>query len=343
MKKYTLIKFFKGEASEKQLDSIISWVNESSANKKYFAREKALYTAISSSEQSDAGKVAVAGGIAKRSRIIKYAAYCSAAAAAAAVFFIAGYAFHGNGGFFNSGKLFSSDKLASVNSAVSVFSHKTTMHTLYTERGVKGFILLPDSSRVWLNSDSKITYPEEFNGKTRNVTISGEAYFEVQKDSLHPMIVMTNKNFSLEVLGTSFNIKSYDNEDNAMATLYTGSIKMHYRDVNTSKISTIKLKPNETFNYTPKLAEVKQFISLKPENDKAWKDGALVFEDTPMPEVIKMLERWHGTKFIVKNDEIYQYKLSAVFTSESIVQIMEIMKLIMPIKYSCKNNVVTLE
>jgi transmembrane sensor len=328
MKKYTLIKFFKGEASEKEIDSITSWVNESSANKKYFAREKELFTVISSAEQSVAENLS--GGSIKRSKIIRYATYFAAAAAVAAVFFFAGYAFHGNSGL-------------NSNPAVSVLSHKAVMHTLYTERGVKGYVVLPDSSRVWLNSDSKITYPEEFTGKTRNVSISGEAYFEVQKDSLHPMIVMTNKDFSLEVLGTSFNIKSYDNEDNAMATLYTGSIKMHYRDANTSKISTIKLKPNETFNYTPKLAEVKQFVSPKPENDKAWKDGALVFEDTPMPEVIKMLERWHGTKFIVKNDEIYQYKLSAVFTSESIVQIMEIMKLIMPVKYSCKNNVVTLE
>src|SRR5574344_31176 len=342
MKKYTLIKFFRGEASKEEMDSIIRWINESPANKKYFASERELFNVMEMAENKDtadtffkgdaAGDKSAGRSYSGKSRVLSIVTYCASAAAIAAIFFVAGYLLKPK-----------HDRLAGITKVSNILPHKPVIHTLYTEKGVKGFVVLPDSSRVWLNSDSKITYPEGFNGRTRNVSISGEAYFEVQKDSLHPMIVMTNKNFSLEVLGTSFNIKSYDNEDNAMATLYTGSIKMHYRDVNTSKISTIKLKPNETFNYTPKLAEVKQFISLKPENDKAWKDGALVFEDTPMPEVIKMLERWHGTKFIVKNDEIYQYKLSAVFTSESIVQSMEIMRLIMPIKYSCKNNVVTLE
>ena len=79
-------------------------------------------------------------------------------------------------------------------------------------------ITLPDSSRVWLNSDSRISYPDEFTGNKRVVSLSGEAYFEVTKDSLHPMVVLTNKDFTVEVLGTTFNIRSYENDATAETT-----------------------------------------------------------------------------------------------------------------------------
>lgn len=349
MKKSTLIKFFDGEASEDEVNDIINWVNFSSENRKYFAKEKAVYEAIAHStltnKMTDNSHTYCPPKNYLKKRKIHFYEYCLYAASIAVIFFIITSIFDITLSV-KVGKRFSTsdpDKTILDHQLSISENYPPLIHTLYTEKGVKGFIMLPDSSKVWLNSDSKIYYPNGFKGKYRTVKISGEAFFEVKKDTLHPMIVLTNKKFSIEVLGTTFNLRSYDNDDNAVTTLYTGSIKMHYIDKRTSRLTTINLKPSESFIYLPKLSSPRQFTYLKPENQSAWKNGELIFDNTPMSDVIKMLERWHGTKFIIKNNEVYQYKLSAEFSSESIVQIMEIMKLIMPIKYSCDNNVVTLE
>ena len=330
MRKYTLIKFFKGEATESEMDSIAEWINSSPRNMEYFARQKALYTAIESVRLKQESTPATEIPLKKRNHIpvAKYIA----AAVVASVCFLAGL-------WINN----SSHKADNQTQLISQSNSSTPIkHSLYTEKGVKGFITLPDSSRVWLNSDSKITYPDEFTGDKRIVSISGEAYFEVTKDSLHPMVVLTNKDFTVEVLGTTFNIRSYENDATAETTLYTGRIKMHYKDRMSNRIRTTDLKPNDSFTYTNSSYTHKRTIAPKPEIKKAWKEGLLVFDNTPMEDVLKRLERWHGTNFIVNNGNIYNRKLSATFTSESIIQIMEIIRMIMPISYSYDNNTVTI-
>lgn len=335
MRKYILIKFFKGEATEQEIDSIIEWVNRSPENKRFFAEQKSLYNALDFAKL-DKGDTIINGHKNLYAKWNKNIIIISAAAAVAILFFSIG---------FYANKIdtdrFSADRLQTLT------SNNTMIHELHTERGVKGFLMLPDSTKVWLNADSKITYPDVFTGKTRDISLRGEAYFEVKKDSLHPMIVNTFKNFSLEVLGTSFNIKSYDNDDQIETTLYTGVIKARFKNKTNSQIETLTLKPNESFTYEIDLksnsSSGKTFSYNKPERQKAWKDGSLIFDNTPMPDVIKMLERWHGTTFIVQNTKLFDYKLSAEFKSESIVQILEIMKLIMPMEYTYSNNVVTLK
>lgn len=328
MRKYTLIKFFKGEATEREIDSIIEWINRSPQNMDYFARQKSLYTALESVQfDEEAGQIA--NTPAKKKNYLSIARY-AAAAVVATICFLAGF-------WINSGNDNSNEDIQLIAESKTFAPLK---HSLYTEKGVKGFITLPDSSRVWLNSDSKISYPDEFTGDKRIVSLSGEAYFEVTKDSLHPMVVLTNKDFMVEVLGTTFNIRSYENDATSETTLYTGKIKMHYKDRMSSKIKTADLEPNDSFTYTNASHTHKQAIAPKPEIKRAWKDGSLVFDNTSMDDVIKRLERWHGTNFIVNNKSIYNRRLSATFTSESIVQIMEIIQMLMPVTYSYDNNTV---
>jgi transmembrane sensor len=345
MKKSTLIKYFNGEASDEEISEIAEWARKSPENRKYLAQEKALYNVLQRQEKGigseegidaehgiESGGAQIVAGLKKRQNTRKNRIFIwLSAAAIAAVFFTAGYFIQ------------KANYSSMLRKQTYSYVQKQAVRTMYTEKGVKGFLVLPDSSKVWLNSDTRITYPERFTGDKRLVSINGEAYFEVRRDSIHPMLVSTNKDFSVEVLGTKFSIKSYDNEDNAEATLYSGLIKMHYLDRKTSKEATLQLLPNQTFSYATAAAVPKQFSYPKPENQIAWKDGELIFDNTPMPEVLKTLERWHGTTFIVQNDDIYKYKISAHFTSESIVQIMEIMKIIMPLEYTFDDNVVTLK
>lgn len=332
MRKYTLIKFFNGEATEQEIDRITEWVNKSPLNKAYFIEQKNLYSVLSANmHQSAKSAVDMKQGIhsgKKGGFFGKAIIYITSAAAIALIFFVIG--------------IKSNLTEFKVLTPIPALNTAPIENTLYTERGVKGFLVLPDSTKVWLNSDSRLTYPEVFSGDTRNVQLVGEAYFEVRRDTLHPMIVNTNKNFSIEVLGTSFNVKCYDNDLTAETTLYSGSILMHYKNVTTAQNETLLLKPNESFTYTTGKIPVSVNYP-KPEIKKEWKDGKLYFNNTPMTEVIKTLERWHGTQFIVHNSNIYHYRLTAEFSSESIVQIMEIMKILMPIEYACDNNVVTLK
>ncbi|MEG0518902.1 MAG: FecR domain-containing protein [Bacteroidales bacterium] len=209
------------------------------------------------------------------------------------------------------------------------------LHTIYTEKGVKSTVQLPDGSTVQLNSDTKVTFPDNFVGDTREVELSGEAYFKVQSDSSKPMIVNTNKGFQIKVLGTEFNVRSYDNDNTAQATLYEGSIHL------ITPTATTVVKPNEQAVIEPNKV-VKLVVPSVIADTKAWTEGRLVFEETKMSEVVKMLERWHGVKMIVKDPKILNYTITANFNSESIYQIMYIIKSCSLVDYKIAENVVTL-
>lgn len=216
-----------------------------------------------------------------------------------------------------------------------------SVNTLYTAKGVKGETILPDGSKVILNSDSRITYPAKFTGSTRDIEFSGEGYFEVQKDSLHPMVVRCNKNFRVIVYGTTFNIKTYNNDNNAKTTLISGSIKI-VENVD-GKEFVRDIAPNQTYT----IEESRQLATLEQKVDTEkvceWKDGILSFDSTPFSEVVKILERWHGLQIIVKDNSKLNIPITARFTTESIVQIMDLLKFSTGIGYSISDNIVTVK
>lgn len=323
MNKDLLYKYFRYEASEKEVDRIIEWVEKSPENLDFFAEQKALWDIAEKLPVSQPATSTI------QKRKILRIAYFSAAAViilllSVNIIFIAGKKEAGRYDF----------TLAAELPAEKI-------RTIYTEKGVKAQVTLPDNSKVWLNSDSRLTYPALFGNRTREVELSGEAYFEVTRDSLCPMIVKTNKNLAVEVLGTSFSIKSYDNDTIAKATLFTGSISMHYKDAGSNEDKVLQLKPDESFVYyrTALPEQVKYKDNTK---EIAWTRGELLFDQTPVEEVLKMLERWHGTKFIVENKSIFNDKLTASFQTESIVQIMEMMKYCISLDYKINNNTITI-
>ncbi len=326
MNKQLLIRFFNKEDTEKEIDQIIEWVDKSEANRKYFAELKAIYEASKFDNNSSNNNITPKRISFWKKSFIKYT---SVAAVFAIAFFL--------------GLSLNSSKRDNTNIQLLDYNITGVEHlSFYTEKGVKGFIILPDSSKVWLNSDTKITFPQSFYGNTRNVKLEGEAYFEVRKDSLHPMIVETQRNFNVKVLGTSFNLKCYPNDSKAEATLYSGRISMVSCINDQVMEEIIELKPNQSFIFEQKVKFPKLITNNKPDDLKAWKEGSLIFKDTPMDEVFKILERWHGTNFVVNNPNIYNYKLSAHFSSESIIQIMEIIDMIMNVDYKYDNNCVTI-
>lgn len=211
---------------------------------------------------------------------------------------------------------------------------------LYTNRGVKAKLLLPDSSVVYLNSDTRIIYPDRFDSLSRNVQIEGEAYFKVTRDTTRPMIVTTCKGFAVRVLGTEFNLKANKDDDNAQATLYSGKIDI-IRE-RTGKVVITNVQPNETITIGSDNICAKVMFD-EPQKLMAWRDGKLIFDNTPVSEAVKMLERWHGVDVDVADASILNFKLTATFEQESIVQILELLKIISYIDYGIEGKHVTLK
>ena len=207
-------------------------------------------------------------------------------------------------------------------------------HTIYTNKGVKAFAELPDGSKVWLNSDSKLIFPDTFLGTTREIALSGEAFFDVAKDSLKPMIIATNKNFEVKVLGTKFNLKTNSNDAEARVTLVSGVVEVITTKEVAGKIQQSSIVLSEQQSYIVRDHQPPAFVALSDTSKQtAWKNGKIIFDYTPLDEVIKQLERWHGVEFIVEDKAAYSTKLTAEFEQESIVQIMEMLKFCSRIDY----------
>ena len=169
---------------------------------------------------------------------------------------------------------------------------KEEYNTLIIPRGGEYNLVLADGTSVKLNADSKLSFPDKFIGKERRVRLEGEALFHVAKDSEHPFIVET-KEVRTRVLGTSFNIKAYDNEESVYTTLLTGKVEVSAVNENESVILT----PGMQCEWE-KDEHVMEMKKVDAEKYVAWKQGQFMFDNENITVVTRVLERWYGLKFI---------------------------------------------
>lgn len=178
-----------------------------------------------------------------------------------------------------------------VVSAVHSSESEVTFNTISTPKGGQYQVVLSDGTKVWLNAASTLTFPTSFIGDTRSVELSGEGYFEVNRQSqanaaLKPFII-TSGNQQVKVLGTHFNINSYADEPSIVTTLLEGSIEVS----DLSNVNRRILKPNEqsqlTANSQLRVAQVNS------EHAVAWKSGMFQFQGTDIENVMRQLSRWY--------------------------------------------------
>lgn len=166
------------------------------------------------------------------------------------------------------------------------------LNTMTTPRGGQYQLVLPDGTKVWLNAASSISYPPIFAGRERKVKITGEVYLEVSKDKKRPFIVDVDDRASIEVLGTSFNVNSYENEAMLKTTLLEGSVKV------SANQKTAVLKPGQQAQMTSR-ANINSDQSLKVadnvdlEQVMAWKNGFFSVDNANLKQVARQLERWY--------------------------------------------------
>ncbi|MFC0774901.1 FecR family protein [Terrimonas alba] len=224
---------------------------------------------------------------------------------------------------------------------------KRARNEISTPKGNKTKVQLPDGTEVWLNADSKITYNENFQGKLREVELTGEAFFDVVKDETRPFVIHTNV-IDVKVLGTAFNVRSYANEKNTETSLIRGSVEVTVRHNPGIKymlkpndklvIDNDKAKASETdFVANKKLEELRsqvaKMLRLKIEDNEVnaketlWTENKLAFDSTSLGEISLMLERWFNVKVVV-DERIKQEKYTGDFDDEDIKEVLDALKMI---------------
>jgi transmembrane sensor len=218
----------------------------------------------------------------------------------------------------------------------SVPEKYTAWHTLETPPGIHSEFILPDSTKVHLNSNTIFSYPIAFNDNIREVQLSGEAYFEVSENNKVPFVVNAGK-INIEVTGTEFQATNYPSENLTEIVLVKGSIKLFQGDFRGTKRDIYKLHPREMALWEADDPEmIIESVNIK--KYIAWKNGILMFRDDPMPEVVRKLNRWFNVNIQLIGPEIKDYAYTATFESESLLQILDLLKISAPIEYTIKQR-----
>lgn len=188
-------------------------------------------------------------------------------------------------------------------------------------KGIKSTIVLTDGSKIWLNADSKISYPEVFNGNTREVTLDGEAFFDVAKNPSRPFIIHL-ANGTVRVLGTSFNIRAYANEKVVETSVATGKVAFIPKyESNDKKQDTIFLTPENKVRFSLTKNEVITQPTISAD-DKAWTEGKMIFRATLFKEIATELERSFGKQVVFKEEGIENFRLTGSFQNNTLAEIL---------------------
>jgi transmembrane sensor len=199
--------------------------------------------------------------------------------------------------------------------------HIASLVEKHNARGTKSTIELEDGSKIWLNADSKLQYPEVFTGSTREVYLNGEAFFEVARNPTRPFIIHL-ANGTVRVLGTSFNIRAYDNEKIVETSVATGKVAfIPKKQKKAPLLDTFFITPNNKVRYTLE-EELVNVVPTTATEDKAWTEGRLIFKALTLEEIAIELERNFGKKVTFLDDEPKNYRLTGSFQNNSLDEIM---------------------
>jgi len=209
-------------------------------------------------------------------------------------------------------------------------------HTIYVPRGGEYTLVLADGSKVYLNSETRLTFPSYFDNNQRKVTLTGEAYFEIKKDNT-PFIVQTN-DMQIKVLGTSFNVNAYQENLFANTTLVEGSVEVYANDVP----EPLSLKPGENLN----LDKSSHKISVNPVNTNeytAWIKGEFTFRNQPLSEIFSQLRRWYDFEILYEDQAIQTMRFTgSAEKGRPLEYLLNLIQSVTDVKYKSKEDKIIL-
>ncbi len=206
--------------------------------------------------------------------------------------------------------------------------------TVTAPKGVRIEVFLPDGSRVWLNSQSTISYNKHFDADKREIKLEGEAFFNISKDSARPLLVRTDI-ADVEVLGTRFNVSSKRDKSQWQATLVSGKVKIHPKVNQGAK--TISLAPGQKALWNSKKQEM-QVNSVNVDVDARWVSNQLRFDNETFGSIVKQIELTFGVKVIIPVEMEQKYRFTAKFTDESVYEIFSLLQRSAPFQFRIQGN-----
>lgn len=228
--------------------------------------------------------------------------------------------------------------LISLATAYLTYNHKISapkelvMAVQLTGVREKKIITLSDGSRIFLNQRSEIRYSAAFEGDKREVFLSGEAFFDVKHDVKRPFIVHTDK-LNVQVLGTSFNVKSYRTDARTSVGVVTGKVGVN----SVKRAATYMLLPGDLLSCNKEDAAFNQ-TRLDINEIAAWQNGILAFHQEALSDIVPELERWFDVKVNVKRDALLKKRITASFSGKSLVAVLEILSKTAGFTYSINKN-----
>jgi len=213
----------------------------------------------------------------------------------------------------------------------------SVMKEVITNRGERAQITLKDGTRVRLNADSKITYPEEFGLDSRAVHLSGEAYFEVVRDG-RPFYVYAGETIT-QVLGTEFNVKAYEEEE---LRIVVSEGKVVVRRHESPEVEEALLEKGDMASLQrngKSVLSVARNVDLQPHI--GWLDYRLEFDSTALAEVSAILDRWYGVDITFTDPGLAELRYTAVFEDESIEEILQAINLSAGLEYTMQDRKIT--
>lgn len=199
--------------------------------------------------------------------------------------------------------------------------------TLVTAEGNIGEFTLPDGTKVWLNENTRLTYPESFNGNTRMVSLSGEAFFEVRKDLGRPFVVEM-ESLAVEVLGTSFGASCYKDDKMEEIVLKSGSVCISGE----SLPSPIVLKPSERLIWSPFEGSA-DVAEIDVENTYRWYEKYLAFDNARFGDILANIEYRYNVDVKLLTSVSMDKRLSLTIIREPLETIMDVIATLLPIRY----------
>jgi transmembrane sensor len=236
----------------------------------------------------------------------------------------------------------------------------TAVNELKTMPGTRTKLVLPDGTQVWLNSDSYITYNKDFGQSKREITLKGEAYFDVFHNPDVPMVVHA-RSVNIWVKGTAFNVRNYPESGSVETSLIRGSVELTTDEDPARKIL---LKPNEKITIEARpdsmvtkqteqppvikpsyyhINPLKESIISKTIPEIAWIENKLVFDNEAFTEVIIKMEKWYNAKFIIDNDELAMKKFSGAFEKETLYEALSALQMINHFEFIINGNEVIIK
>ena len=331
-----IAKYLNGESTAEEAGFISEWRRASAENELIFRQSEDAWRLVNSPKIGDFDQKKTWVRIQSRTkRQYSLLALLGVAGVAASVALVLGLAF--------SYLVANSDQETVI---------KPQLITLYVPAGVCSKTVLPDGTVIWLNASSKLIYPSYFDGDTRSIELTGEAFFDVTEDKTKPFIIHSG-NLRVNVLGTSFNFKYYKEDTHAIIAVETGMVTVttgassvttlpagKYAKVDRQTLKTqVFEKPQAHLEMKTSSNSGSVMIDKKTVTDQfsSWRNYKMVYRDEPFGNVLNDLARRYNVEFVIQGDEIREYVYTATFDDLSFEDVLKLLKLSSPIDYSIQN------